>query len=94
MENFRQKINLSLTKNKNGYRYSNSSKKIIFKHYNPIKNKLLLPKRPINNKFLYRNNKFIIYNNKISNSFGKKKNRNINHNLLELSNNSFKKTIS
>ena len=94
MENYRQKINLSLTKNKNGYRYSNSSKKIIFKHYNPIKNKLLLPKWPINNKFLYRNNKFNIYNNKSSNSFGKKKNRNISHNLLDSSNNSLKKTIS
>jgi hypothetical protein len=64
------------------------------KHYNPIKNKLLLPKRPINNKFLYRNNKFNIYNNKSSNSFGKKRNRNISHNLLDLSNNSLKKTIS
>ena len=94
MENYRQKINLSLTKNKNGYRYSNSSKKIILKHYNPIKNKLLLPKRPINTKFLYRNNKFNIYNNKSSNSFGKKKNRNISNNLLDLSNNSLKKTIS
>ena len=39
-------------------------------------------------------NKFNIYNNKSSNSFGKKRNRNISHNLLDLSNNSLKKTIS
>ena len=98
MENYKQKIILSLTKNKNGYRYSNSSKKIVMKRYNPTNKNILLPKRPIITQFLYKtnNNKNNIHNYKISNSFGKKrsKNRNISYNLLDYSNNSYKKTIS
>ena len=96
MENYKQKIILSLTKSKKGKICSNSSKKIIMKHYNPINKKILLPKRPLINKLLYKTNynKNNIHNNKNSKSFGKKRNRNISYNLLDNSNNSYKKTIS
>ena len=56
MENYKQKIILSLTKSKKGKICSNSSKKIIMKHYNPINKKILLPKRPLINKLLYKTN--------------------------------------
>ena len=63
------------------------------KHYNPTNKKILIPKRQILYKFLYKNNnKSNIYNNKNSNSFGKKRNR--RNNFLDYSNNSYKKTIS
>ena len=95
MENNKQKLFHSFTKNKNGFRYSNSSKKILMKHQNQTKKNQLFPKKFGLSKLLYKNNKLKIQiNNKNSNSSGKNRNRNINNNLTDYMSNSIKKTLS
>ena len=97
MENNKQKIFHSLTKNKNVFRSSNSSKKIILKHYNPVTKKLLFPKKIGITKFLYNNNKITIQNkNTKSYSSGKKRyrNKNICYNLTDYMKYSNKKNAS
>ena len=97
MEDYKQKIIITLTKNKNLYRNCNSSKKMIIKNYNQIKTKLLIIKKPSINKLLQKNNKFNNqYNIKNSNSSEKKRKKHISviQNLSYNLNNSFKKTIS
>ena len=96
MEDYKQKIILTLTKNKNIHKSSNSSKKRNIKRYNPIKTKLLFSKKISINKFLYNNKSNNLSNIKNSNSSGKTKKRHINikYNLSDHLNNSYKKTIS